>query len=101
MYLVIIDEIIIILISQFNSLLSIHNSNKYLSDYYLMSKIGKKKNKRKRWELGGSPSTAFDDNGRRMERHLPSAQDFQALHCFAALGCFASVFFPGSFRCAE
>jgi hypothetical protein len=66
-----------------------------------MSKIGKKKNKRKRWELGGSPSTAFDDNGRRMERHLPSAQDFQALHCFAALGCFASVFFPGSFRCAE
>ncbi len=66
-----------------------------------MSKIGEKKKKKetKRWELGGSPSTAFDDNGRRMERHVPSAQDVQALHRFAALGvCLASVFFvPGVF----
>jgi hypothetical protein len=33
----IIDEIIMILINQFNSLLNIPNLDKYLFDYYLMS----------------------------------------------------------------
>ncbi len=32
-----------------------------------------------------------------MERHVPSAQDVQALHRFAALGCLASVFFSRKF----
>jgi hypothetical protein len=32
-----------------------------------------------------------------MERHVPSAQDLQALHRFAALGCLASVYFSREF----
>jgi hypothetical protein len=58
--LAIIDEIIIILINWFNSLLSIPNSNKYLSDYYLMNKIGKRKKKKNAGSSGARrlpPST--------------------------------------------